>query len=222
MNDKLDSRRVVIMPTSSDGLRGQQRDTAAKNEALVLRDAIRGALDIIDLFQHEGGIVLVANGEVRNVGSELLRWIIEATFVEKVVARKLLGSRHEVEYRPVNPSEQAVRALLRAEAKEGGLLGQLPVLRVEEPQLTAAPVTAPEAPKFEPHPVEQAAGARQVARYANAGARLELEKARGAEVVENYRQSRQVAVEAPVEESIPFHAPAETNDSAVDPADTRA
>jgi hypothetical protein len=118
-NDKRDGRRVVIMPRSSDGLRGQQRDAAVKSEALALSDAIVGALDIIDLFQHEGGIVLVANGEVRNVNSELLPWLIEASFVEKHVVRKLLGLRHEVEYRPVSPSEQAVRALLRAEPREG-------------------------------------------------------------------------------------------------------
>jgi hypothetical protein len=178
-NENRDGRRVVIMPKSAPDLRGQQRDTATKNEAVVLADAIVGALDILDLFQHEGSIVLVAGGEVRVVGGELLRWLIEATFVTKHVVRKLLGLKHEVELRPVNPSEQAVRAMLTKEPREGGLSGRLPVLQVEEPRLTAAPA-APEAPKFEPHPVEQAAGRAVVARHANSAERTKLETEQGA------------------------------------------
>jgi hypothetical protein len=57
---------------------------------------------------------------VCNIGSEQLRWIISETFVEKHVIRKLPGLKYEVEYRPVQPSELAVRALLRAPANEGG------------------------------------------------------------------------------------------------------
>src|SRR6516162_10106545 len=88
-------RRVIAMPRSAPDLRGQQRETATKNEALVLREAICGALDIFDLFQHEGGIVWVAKGELQVVNSDLLRWLIEATFVEKHVMRTLPGPRYE-------------------------------------------------------------------------------------------------------------------------------
>ena len=119
-DNELAGRRVLVMPRSVPDLRGSARDIALKNEAVVLRDALVGALDILDLFENAGGIVLVAGGEVRNIGSAELRWIISETFVTKHVVRKLPGLKHEVEYRPVQPSELAVRALLRAPANEGG------------------------------------------------------------------------------------------------------
>jgi hypothetical protein len=43
----------------------QRRDSATKNEALVLRDAICEALDVLDLFDESGRVVLVANGELQ-------------------------------------------------------------------------------------------------------------------------------------------------------------
>jgi hypothetical protein len=146
----------------------------------------------------------------------LLRWLIEATFVEKRVVQTLPGLRHEVELRPVSPSEMAVRAMLTKEPREGGLIGRLPVLQVETQGFAVAAPAAARQSAMMGDSVECARGAEVVARRANAGARLELEKARGAEVVARY-QGRPAAVETPVEESIPVFAPAEANDVTGDP-----
>jgi hypothetical protein len=190
-----DGRRIINLPKSEFDLRGQQRDAAVKSEALVLADALIGALDLWDLFQHQGGIVLVANGELQTVNAENLRWILAETFAEKRVVRKL--SRYEVEYRPLNPNEMAVRALLRADPRDGGLITRLPPLNVEQPQ---APVAPPEPRLPDDHP-ETIASRRTQARYTNADARRELESARGREVSERYaRQQQQAATETQVAE----------------------
>ena len=161
-------------------------------------------MDILDLFQHEGGIVLVAKGELQVVNNDLLRWLIEATFVEKHVMRTLPGPRYEVEYQLVRPSESAVRTLLTREASEGGLRAKLPVLQIEEPQLMAPPVAAPAASGLPDDHPEAVAGRRTLARYADADKKRELEMARGAAVRAKY-EGRQAAVETPVvEESIPI------------------
>jgi hypothetical protein len=218
----LDGRRIVVMPTSAEGLRGQQRDAAVKNEALVLADAIVNALDVIDLFEHQGGLVLVASGELRPVNSELLRWIVEATFVTKHVVRKLPGLGHEVELRPVNPNEMSIRAMLTKEPREGGLISRLPVLNVETQGFAAPAAPVEKEIASSPLPEVQAellAGARTSARYANAAERTRLEAQRGAEVSARHA-ARQVKAETPavVEESYPVYPPAEANDGAVDPA----
>jgi hypothetical protein len=195
-SDKLSGRRAIInLPRSLPDLRGQQRDSATKAEALVLREAICGALDILHLFDEGGRTVLVAGGEVQPVNAESMRWIIAETFVEKHVIRKLPGLNYVVEFRPVNPSELAVRALLRADQRDGGLTGKLPMLEVET-QGFAAPVAAPPAAPGLPddHP-EVLAGRRTQARYANTGAQTELEKARGAEMVAKYQGQRAAAIE---------------------------
>jgi hypothetical protein len=206
-------KRVLVMPRSADSLRGQQRDAAVKNEALVLQDAILGSLDILDLFDDSGRVVLVANGELQAVNSEHLRMIIEELFVTKHVVRK--GLRHEVEYQPVRPNEMAVRALLRAEPRDGGLIGRLPRLEVEQPQVQAPPEPAPVF--MQPGSREEAeflAGQRGYQRLANTDARTELESRRGREVSERYaNQRRQAAatagtpVETVVVESYPIYAP---------------
>jgi hypothetical protein len=217
-NNELASRRVIAMPRNAPDLRGQQRDAAMKSEALVLREAICGALDILDLFQHEGGIVLVAKGELQVVNNDLLRWLIEATFVEKHVIRTLPGPRYEVEYQLVRPSESAVRTLLTREASEGGLRAKLPVLQIEEPQLMVPPAAAPTAPGLPDDHPEAVAGRRTLARYADADKKRELEMRRGAERVA-YFEGRQVKAETPAaEESIPAYAPAEAKDGTKDPA----
>jgi hypothetical protein len=206
-NNELAGRRVIVMPAvSSDGLRGSSRDIALKNEALVLRDALVGALDVLDLFQSEGGIVLVARGEVRNIGSAELRWILQETFVAKRVVRKLPGLNNEVEYRPVQPSELAVRALLTKDAREGGLLGCLPVLQIETLGFAAAAPVEKEITSNLPddHP-EVLASRRTTARYADSDKRTRLEAQRGAEVSARHA-AQQVRTETPavVEESIPI------------------
>jgi hypothetical protein len=220
MGDELAGRRIVVMPsTRSDGLRGSAHGIALKNEALALREAIVGALDVLHLFDDGGRVVLIAKGELQAVNAEYLRMILESLFVTKHVVRK--GLKYEVEFRPIQAGELAVRSLLTKDPKDGGLAGLLPVLNVET-QGFAAPVAAAEKEiTSSPLPEVQAeilAGRRTAARYADAGARTELEKARGAEMVRNYQGQRAAAVAPPIEESIPVFAPAEANDGAADPA----
>ena len=227
-NNELAGRRVLMMPKNPDGLRGQQRDTATKVEALALQKAIIDSLDILHLFDEGERPVLVAGGEVRNIGSEQLRWIISETFVTKHVVRKLPGLKCEVEHRPVYPSEMAVRALLTKEPNEGGLRGKLPVLEVETQGFTAPAAPEPPAALGLPDdPPEILAGRRTAARYADSDKKRELEMKRGAEVVERYRRGQQVApaVQPPAEDhpvfienqEPPAHVPAEAKDSAADP-----
>jgi hypothetical protein len=197
----------------------------------VLRDAIIGALDILHLFDDGGRVVLIAGGEVCNIGSEQLRWIIAETFAEKHVIRKLPGLNYEVKLRPVQPSELAVRALLTKDPKDGGLAGLLPRLEVET-QGFAAPVTAPEPKPIETNPVEHAAGLAAIARHASSAERTRLEVEQGRRVSERHRLGQQAAVqEAPAVEEYPAlvegqqpppHARAEAKDSAVDPASPQA
>jgi hypothetical protein len=107
-----------------------------------------------------------------------MRWILAETFATKAVVQKGLG--YEVEYRPVNPNEMAIRAMLTKEPRDGGLIGRLPRLEIEQPQ---APVMPPEPePSFLPddHP-EVIASRRAAARYSNQNERTALESARGAE-----------------------------------------
>jgi hypothetical protein len=138
-------------------------------------------------------LVLVANGELQAINAGYLRTIVESLFVTKHIVRK--GLRHEVEYRPANPSEAAVRALLRADQSDGGLLGRLPPLVVEEPQ--AAVEEKPQEVMSSPLPEVQAefeAGRRTAARYADSAERTRLEAQRGAEVSARYA-ARQAAVD---------------------------
>ena len=96
---------------------------------------------------------------------------------------------------------------------------------VEEPQVAVEEKPQVASSNLPEVRVELEAGAQQVARRANAGARLELELRRGAEVVARH-EGRRTAVETPpVEtpvESYPVYVPAESNDSTVDPAGTQA
>jgi hypothetical protein len=207
-NENRNGRRVIVMPTvSSDRLRGSSRDIALKNEAVVLRDAIVGALDVLDLFDEGGRVVLVANGELQMVNADYLRTILESLFATKAVVRKIGVTgrfEHVVELKPIQPSELAVRALLTKEPKDGGLAGLLPVLQIETQGFATAPVAPAEKPPIETNPVEHAAGRAAVARHAASAERTRLEIARGAEVVERHRQGRQTAVEpTPLVEEYP-------------------
>jgi hypothetical protein len=200
------------MPNSADGLRGQQRDAATKSEALVLADAICGALDIIDLFQHEGGVVLVANGELQVVHAGHLRTIVESLFATKSVVQR--EGRLEVNYPPVSPSEMSIRAMLTKEPRDGGLIGRLPILQIEQLRVAQPETVAPPEPVFIPGSREEAeylTSKRVAARYANPGARTELESQRGAEVSARYARQQQqaaAATEPPiVVESYPIYAP---------------
>jgi hypothetical protein len=216
-NDGRDGRKVLILSNTADGLRGSARDNAAQAEARVLTDAIVDSLDRIDLFQHENGIVLVANGKVQTVSSAELRWIIEASFVQKCTVRKILATGaigHEIEFRPIRPSEMAVRTMLTKEPKYGGLLGRLPPLEIEEPRQEVAPAIAPIAMDGSKEAVELARGKQVLARFANPDERRELELARGAEILARFANRQQAPA---AEESIPVFI-----DKTVDPTSTQA
>jgi hypothetical protein len=217
-NENWDVRRIIAnMPRSSDGLRGQQRDSATKVEALALQSAICGALDVLDLFDEGGRVVLVANGELQAINAKYLRVILESLFATKAVVRKLPGLKYEVEYRPINPSEAAVRALLRADQRDGGLLGRLPVLVVETQGFAALSLAPPAAPGLPDDHPEVLASRRTQTRYADSDARRELEIARGREVGERYRLRQQAAAVDPstkpqelIVEKYPVFAPPES------------
>jgi hypothetical protein len=219
-NENRDGRKVLVLPNSPEGLFGPHRRAAVETMALLLSNAIADSLDRIPMFNRGGQPVLLIDGALRVVNAELLGWLVEAHFTTPHVVEK--AGRLELEYRGVRANEMVLRHMLvTTEGKHGGLLGRLPVLRVEEPQVAVEEKPQKATPSLlDDHP-EVIAGRRELAKHADAAARLELEKARGAETLAKY-QGRQAAVETPMEDSIPMHLPEKPNDAAVDPAGTRA
>jgi hypothetical protein len=218
MGDEL-GRKVLVMPPNTDGLRGPHQRLAVEAEAKLLSAAIADTLDRIALFNRDGQPVLLFDGTLHVVNSQKLGWVLHGYFATMHVVER--GGRLEIEYRGVRTNELVLRHMLTAEGKYGGLVDKLPVLVIERPQVMTAPTAAPEQPQscLPEVQAEMLTGARQVARYADAGRQRELEMARGREVVARHA-ARQVKAETPavVEESIPVFAPAEANDGAVDPA----
>jgi hypothetical protein len=206
----LDGRKVLVLPNSPDGLRGSGRRAAVEAEAKLLSNAIADALDRIPIFNRDGQPVLLIDGALRVVNNQMLAWVLEGYFATMHVMER--NGRLELEYRGVRANEIALRHMLTAERKHGGLVGCLPMLTVEQPRVAAV---APEQPKSSPLPEVQAeidAGARTRARYANAGERTRLEAQRGAEVSARHA-GRQVAVE-----EYAARPPGKTDGGAVDPA----
>jgi hypothetical protein len=189
----------------------------------VLADAIIDSLDVLDLFDMDSQPVLIANGDLRVVNSELLRWICQESFCTKQAVQKIMVTGavgYVIEHRPVQPSEMAIRTMLTKGPKEGGLIGRLPPLKIEESRHEAAPPTAEPTPVLDERgQLEYAAGQRALARFANPEARTQLEMARGAEVLAKY-QNQRAAVEPPVVEEHQVFA-GKPNDS-VDPTSTQA
>jgi hypothetical protein len=217
-NENRDGRRVLVLPNSPDGLRGSDRRAAVEAEAKLLSNAIADSLYRIPIFNKGGQPVLLIDGALRVVNNQMLAWVLEGYFATPHVVET--AGRLELEYRGVKANEMVLRHMLTTEeTKYGGLLGRLPRLVVETPQTAVEEKPRKATSNLPEVQVELDAGARQVARHANTKARLELEKARGAEVVAR-NEGRQVAAEPPaVEESIPTVAPVETKDSTVeDPA----
>jgi hypothetical protein len=215
MVDTLEGRKVLVMGPSSDGLRGQHRQAAVEAEALLLSSAIADSLDRIPMFDHGGQPVLLIDGALRGVNAELLGWVLEAQFTTRHIVEKV--GRLELEYRGVRANEMVLRHMLVTEqAKYGGLLGRLPPLVIERPQVMAAEekpqVATSNLPEVQ---VELLAGARQVARQGNSADRTRLEAARGAERVA-YFEGRQAAVEPSAAEEYTMHMPGKADDS--DPA----
>jgi hypothetical protein len=216
MADTLEGRKVLVMPPASDGLRGQHRRTAVEAEALILSSAIGDSLERIPMFDHGGQPVLLIDGALRGVNAELLGWVVEAHFTTPHIVER--AGRLELEYRGVRANELVLRLMLvTEEAKYGGLLGRLPPLVIERPQVMATEEKPQEAMSNLPEVrVEQLAGQRQVARHGNTAEKTRLEAQRGAEVSARLRGKLRAETPAVAEESIPVFAPAEAND--VDPA----
>jgi hypothetical protein len=219
-NDGLDGRKVLILPPAAEGLRGQHRTSAVQAQALCLSDAIAGALDRIPIFEHDGRPVLLVDGALRTVNSEVLRWTLEGYFVTPHLVQR--EGRLELEYRGVRPNEMVARSMLTAEPKQGGLLGKLPRLEIEQPRQQAAPPAEPRPVVMDgsKEAVERARGQEVLARFTNPEERTRLEMARGAEVLAKY-QSQRAAVETPAVEEHPVFID-KTDDSPVDPASTQA
>jgi hypothetical protein len=174
-NDELAGRTVVILPGGADALRGPARTIAVTAQAQVLANAVVNALDRIDLFEIDGGLVLLVDGDLRPVSNEILREVIRENFVTKQL-RIAADGAVEKSYAPVEPAETAIRQMLTAPVKEGGLIGRLPPV-----QVTTAPQVAaePQAGLPDDHP-ETIAGRRALARHAGIGTHQEIEAGRAA------------------------------------------
>jgi hypothetical protein len=215
MADEL-ARKVLVLPGNPEGLFGPHRRLSVETMASFLSTAIAGSLDRIPMFDRDGQPALVIDGTLQVVNSQMLAWVLDGYFATPHIVER--AGRLEVEYRGVVVNEMVLGHMLREEeTKRGGLLGRLPRLVIEQPQVMAVEETPQEASSVLPEArAEMLAGARQVARHANAGAQRELEMRRGAEVVARHA-GRQIAVETPVEE-YPVQLPAEANDGSADPA----
>jgi hypothetical protein len=175
MNDQLDGRRIVILPSSAGGLRGPARTIALTAEARCLADAIVARLDRIDLFDDGGRLVLIAGGGLHNVNAEILREILRANFATKHIVNAATGL--EVTFRPVEVSELVIRTLLTAPPQDGGLGGRVPLAMPEPREMAAVPEAEP--PQVPSNPIEDAAGKAALAKHAGAGGertRGEIEK----------------------------------------------
>jgi hypothetical protein len=170
---ELDGRTILNLPGSADGLRGPARTTAITAEARALSDAIVARLDRIDLFEDEGRLKLLVNGEWQIVTGEVLRGIIRANCARKCLVTA--GGRLGVEFRPVEPGELVVRTMLTAPPRDGGLIGRAPPAVMEPPRQLMEEVAA----AVPSNPIEDAAGKRALAKYADAGSertRQEIEQ----------------------------------------------
>jgi hypothetical protein len=163
MNDQLDGRAIVILPSSADGLRGPARTIAITAEARGLSDAIVARLDRIDLFEDEGRLKLLVNGGWQIVTGEVLRGIIRGNCAHKCLVTTATGLA--VELRPVEPSELVIRTMLTAPPRDGGLLGRVPAAVIEPPR--AQEVAAAAVPPMEG--IEFEAGQRALAKHAERG-----------------------------------------------------
>jgi hypothetical protein len=213
MADEL-ARKVLVLPGNPEGLFGPHKRGAIETMASFLSAAIADSLDRIPMFDRDGQPVLVIDGALQVVNSRMLAWILDAYFVTVHVVQR--GGRLEVEYRGVVVNEMVIGHMLREEeSKRGGLLGHLPRLVIERPQVMASEEKPQAATSNLPEvQVELAAGAAQLARHGNTAERTRLEGQRGAEVSARHA-ARQAAAEAPVEEYT-MHMPDKAGDS--DPA----
>jgi hypothetical protein len=95
---ELDGRTIINLPGSADGLRGPARTLAINAEARCLSDAIVGRLDRIDLFEDEGRLKLLVNGEWQIVTGAMLRQAIGANCVRKCLVAGPTGLAVELRW----------------------------------------------------------------------------------------------------------------------------
>jgi hypothetical protein len=156
---------------------------------------LAGAIaDAADLYQSDGRVLGLIDGELGIVNTAVLAKVINENLVKKGVRN--VGTVEqpvfEREYRPVEVGEVVLRMLLTDD--QYGLLKLLPVLRMEDlaPRAPAPPV-AEAAPEPEPplvmNPEELAAGQRAAAKWAKLGSaeQNQLERQRGAEMVARHK-----------------------------------
>jgi hypothetical protein len=197
MGDEL-GRKVLVLPGNPEGLFGPHRRNAIETMASFLSAAIADSLDRIPMFDRDGQPVLV-----QVVNNRMLAWVLDGYFCTMHVVER--AGRLEVEYRGAAVNEMVLGHMLREEeTKRGGLLGRLPRLVIERPQVMAVEekpqVATSNLPEVQR---ELAAGAAQVARHADADKKRELEMARGAERVAYFEGRRAPIAPPAVEESIP-------------------
>jgi hypothetical protein len=180
---ELDGRTIINLPGSADGLRGPARTIAITNEARALSDAIVARLDRIDLFEDEGRLKLLINGGWQIVTGAMLRQVIGANCIRKCLVAGPAGLA--VELRPVEPGELVVRTMLTAPPNEGGLLGRVPQAVLEQGRREPA---TPETAVLPSNPIEDAAGKKALARYADAeGERTRREIEKGQQRLAEFR-----------------------------------
>jgi hypothetical protein len=194
MADEL-GRKVLVLPVNPEGLLGPHRRAAVETMASFLSAAIAGSLDRIPMFDRDDQPVLLFDGALQVVHSRMLAWVLDGYFATPHVVQR--GGRLEVEYRGVVVNEMVLGHMLREEeTKRGGLLGHLPRLVIEQPQIAVEEKPQEATSNLPEVQAEMLAGARQVARHGNTAERTRLEGQRGAEVSARHA-ARQVRAETP-------------------------
>jgi hypothetical protein len=164
MNDELDGRKVLNSAFDFTAPRRGPTEVYALNSAMpVLADAIAEAAD---LYEFDGRIVVLADGEPRIVTPAVLAEAIRANLVRKSLRN--VGDAWERAFVPVEVGEMVLRLLLQDERH--GLLGRLPIVRSGDaiprgPQVETAEAAV--VPLLEG--VEFEAGRAALAKHAGAG-----------------------------------------------------
>jgi hypothetical protein len=168
-NDKLGNRKILNCTFDFTAPRRGPTEVYALNSALpVLANAIAEAAD---LFEADGRIVVLVDEELQIVTPAILAEAIRSNLVRKGLRNvgTVEAPRWEREFKPVEVNEMVLRLLLQDERH--GLIGRLPVVRIEdamprEPQVETAEAAAPGLP--DDHP-EMVAGRRAAAKHADVG-----------------------------------------------------
>jgi hypothetical protein len=176
-NDELNGR--TILATSFDFARVYRGPTEGYRLNSAMPALANAVAEACDLYEVDGRIVVLSDGELRILTTSLLAQAIRKNLVRKGL-RHVADGKLERTYLPVTVNEVVLRMLLTDE--KYGLLG-----RVSAPMMAeeAQPEAAVEPPVWlDPQrALEAARGAQVLARFANPDAQRELEAKRGAQRV---------------------------------------